>query len=46
MRGAATGHRRYELARKHGLPFRVVKRDSADLDEALAWVDRNQPAGG
>ena len=38
------GHYRYQLAQKHGLPFKVVERNFANLEEALAWVDQNQLA--
>jgi N6-adenosine-specific RNA methylase IME4 len=38
------GHCRYRLAQKHNLPFRVVEKHFANLEEALAWVDQNQLA--
>ena len=38
------GHYRYQLAQKHNLPFRVVEKHFANLEEALAWVDQNQLA--
>jgi len=38
------GHYRYQLAQKHGLPFNVVERNFASLEEVLAWVDQNQLA--
>ena len=38
------GHCRYQLAQKHNLPFKVVERNFASLEEALAWVDQNQLA--
>lgn len=38
------GHQRYEIARRHGLSFRVVEKHFADLEDALEWVDRNQLA--
>ncbi|MBC7219066.1 MAG: hypothetical protein H5T49_02885 [Hadesarchaea archaeon] len=36
------GHYRYQLAQKHGLPFKIVEMQFASLEEALAWVDQNQ----
>ncbi len=36
------GHHRLELARKHGLPFKVVRLHMPDRTAALAWVVRHQ----
>ena len=38
------GHYRYQLAQKHNLPFKIVEKHFANLEEALAWVDQNQLA--
>lgn len=36
------GHHRYEIARRHGLEFRVQEIELADLAAAKRWVIRNQ----
>lgn len=36
------GHNRYEIARKHGLEYRVVEKEFRDEDEATLWIIDNQ----
>lgn len=36
------GHNRYELARKHNLPFDTVSKDFADEADAAIWIMQNQ----
>ena len=36
------GYHRYELAQKHGLEYRVVRRSFPDRDVAIEWVLQNQ----
>lgn len=37
------GHNRFDISRRHnGIPFKVVRKEFADMDEAKAWVIRNQ----
>lgn len=36
------GHNRYEIARKHGLDYRVVEKEFKDEDEATLWIIDNQ----
>lgn len=36
------GHRRYEICRKHNLPFKIHYLDPVDRDEAKYWMDRWQ----
>ena len=37
------GHNRFDIScRYNGIPFKVVRKEFADMDEAKAWVIRNQ----
>lgn len=36
------GHNRYEIAQAHGLSFEVERREFADRDAVLDWMDREQ----
>ena len=36
------GHNRYEIARKHGLEYRMVEKEFRDEDEATLWIIDNQ----
>lgn len=36
------GHNRYEICRRHNLPFRTVQRDFADRNAAVEWIILNQ----
>ena len=32
------GHNRYDICRKHGIPFAVVEKDFTSRDAALMWI--------
>lgn len=36
------GHNRYEIAKKHGLPFETVQKEFSDESEAIHWIILNQ----
>lgn len=36
------GHNRYDICRKHGIPFAVLEKDFADRDAALMWIIQTQ----
>ena len=36
------GHNRYDICRKHGIPFAVLEKDFADRDTALLWMIQTQ----
>lgn len=37
------GHNRYDISLRHnGIPFKVVRKEFADMDEAKVWVIHNQ----
>lgn len=36
------GHNRYEICRRHNLPFQTVQRDFADRNAAVEWIILNQ----
>ena len=36
------GHNRYEIAKKHNIPFKTVQKDFADQWDAIDWMCRNQ----
>ena len=36
------GHNRYRICTKHDIPFEVVRREFADRDAAMDWMDANQ----
>ena len=36
------GHNRYEIAKKHNIPFKTVQRNFADQWDAIDWMCRNQ----
>lgn len=37
------GHNRFDISCRHnGIPFKIVRKEFADMDEAKAWVIRNQ----
>ena len=36
------GHNRYEICRKHGIPFEVQEKQFANREEAIEWIIRNQ----
>ena len=38
------GHNRYELCRKHNIPFSTVSKDFESRDEVLIWIISNQVA--
>lgn len=36
------GHNRYQIAQKHGLPFKVTEMEFADRDAVKMWIVQNQ----
>lgn len=38
------GHARYEIARKHNLPFETTELDFDDRDDVMLWMFQNQCA--
>lgn len=36
------GHNRYEICKKHDLPFKIVAMEFDDKDAAMDWMDTNQ----
>lgn len=38
------GHNRYEICRKHGIPFRTVQKEFSDRNAAIVWMIQNQLA--
>jgi len=36
------GHNRHEICTRHGLPFDVVRKEFADRDAVMDWMDANQ----
>ena len=38
------GHHRFQIARKHGIPFQITKKNFRNLEEAKRWMLQNQLA--
>ena len=36
------GHNRYEICRKHDIPFQTLSKQFADRQEVMDWIDKNQ----
>ena len=36
------GHNRYEICKKHGIPFETVSREFEDRNDVIEWIIKNQ----
>src|SRR4051812_37102970 len=36
------GHNRFDICRKHEIPYQVEERDFGNLDDVLEWIETNQ----